>query len=216
MKKKHYREKPEESAPIWVKRTHELLDENNMDQTQLAELCGISSSTLSNWIKVNGNTDRSEPKITGFIDLSKALNVSLDYLTGLTNSKSNDEVHKTISAFLGISDNAIDWLHNRKREKRGRERFLSNGTWPHSKEYKQLDLELFNYIFTKNDFLKSFDTALFQYINLLIKCGYPNDRISPEIINDINYARYNVMRTIETLLDDMYHDLYEQYKIKTN
>ena len=213
-KNNRYREKLKDSAPIWAQRINDLLIETEMTQTELEQVSGVSDSTISSWIKASGNDNRNEPKIEGIIRIAKAFDVSIDYIAGLTDSRKKDSNHKMISSFLGISDNAIDWLHRRQRERRSRQTYLSKGRLPIPKEYKQLDLELFNYIFEKKDFLRSLDTALYNYIELLVKNGYPKAKLMPETENEISHARYAVMRTVETLLDDMYHDLYEKYAIQ--
>ena len=53
---------------------------NNLTQQKMAELTGITQSTMSDWL--NG---KANPTITNLINLANNLNVSLDYLIGREN-----------------------------------------------------------------------------------------------------------------------------------
>ena len=49
-------------TPIWTQRLRALLEERNMKQSELAEMSGVSASSISDWI--GGNIKR-EPKVKG-------------------------------------------------------------------------------------------------------------------------------------------------------
>ena len=53
---------------------------NNLTQQKMAELTGITQSTMSDWL--NG---KASPTITNLINLANNLNISLDYLIGREN-----------------------------------------------------------------------------------------------------------------------------------
>lgn len=53
-----------------------------MKHAELAQLIGVSGQVFSHWI-----TGRNEPKLDDIIRIAKALNVSLDWLTGLSDEK---------------------------------------------------------------------------------------------------------------------------------
>lgn len=65
------------------KRLQELLDEHGMRQTDLADQLFITDATLSTYV-----VGRSTPKPETIIDICNIFNVSMDYLFGLTDSKS--------------------------------------------------------------------------------------------------------------------------------
>ena len=57
-----------------------ILEERGISQKQLANTVGVTPATLSRWI-----TGETEPPALGIIaEMAKALNVSADYLLGLT------------------------------------------------------------------------------------------------------------------------------------
>ncbi len=94
---------------IWVERIKKTMAEQGLSQKELAERCGTTPSTISDWI---GNKKKSqeqrEPKIWGFKAVADALNVSTDYLLGADECKtpSSEEIHKV----TGLSDGAIESL----------------------------------------------------------------------------------------------------------
>lgn len=53
---------------------------NNLTQQKMAELTGITQSTMSDWL--NG---KASPTITNLINLANNLNITLDYLVGREN-----------------------------------------------------------------------------------------------------------------------------------
>ena len=67
------------STPIWAQRIANLLRERKMTQLQLAQMSGVSTASISEWLN---SRDPREPKITGFKDVADALGVSTDYLLG--------------------------------------------------------------------------------------------------------------------------------------
>lgn len=57
----------------------------NISQVELARKLGVSKQSVSNW-----ENDNIQPSIDMLIKLAKALNVSTDYLLGLTTEKTID------------------------------------------------------------------------------------------------------------------------------
>ena len=92
----------DKDAPIWAKRIAAIMNTTNMTQDELASKTGVSSSTLTGWLK-NG----TEPKISGFLCVAKALNVSVDYLLGLTDVQSLDTDLKAVCDFTGLSEQSV-------------------------------------------------------------------------------------------------------------
>ena len=58
------------SIPIWAQRIADLLRERKMTQLQLAQMSGVSTASISEWLNSRG---LREPKITGFKDAADAL-----------------------------------------------------------------------------------------------------------------------------------------------
>ena len=56
----------------------ELLKKNNINQTELARLTGITDCTMSRYI-----SGQRVPTIKNLVRIAKALNASTDYLLGL-------------------------------------------------------------------------------------------------------------------------------------
>lgn len=61
-----------------AKRLKQIRIENNLSQTELAKAINVDVSSISYW-----ESGRYEPKATYIYKLSKALQVSADYLLGL-------------------------------------------------------------------------------------------------------------------------------------
>ena len=85
------------NAPLFSKRLAEVLKEKRLSQKDLAELSGVTTSSLSPWLK--GTT---EPKIYGVAQIAKALNISIDYLLGLSDVKTPDIKMQAIMKWLLI------------------------------------------------------------------------------------------------------------------
>ncbi|WP_449451806.1 helix-turn-helix domain-containing protein [Streptococcus suis] len=87
-------------------RLKELRLQHNLTQAQLGEKVGVKQNTFTNW--ENG---KRTPSIEDIIKLSILLDVSIDYLLGLTDSKPSyidpnieDEKVRTEVALLEIND----------------------------------------------------------------------------------------------------------------
>ena len=63
-----------------------LLDENNMKQTELARKVGISNVTICRYL-----TAERLPRLDVVIKIASLFNVSVDYLLGLSNDKTNKD-----------------------------------------------------------------------------------------------------------------------------
>lgn len=99
------------STPIWARRIANLLRERKMTQLQLAQMSGVSTASISEWLN---SRDPREPKITGFKDVADALGVSTDYLLGANEctTPTNEEIH----SMTGLSDKAIKKLRKLQRD----------------------------------------------------------------------------------------------------
>lgn len=67
----------------FIKRLIELMEEKNMTQVELAKLVGTTNVTISRYLSGQRN-----PQIEIVTRIAKILNVSIDYLLGLSDDKS--------------------------------------------------------------------------------------------------------------------------------
>ena len=66
----------------YYQRLKDLREDNDLNQTQIAELLGTNQNQYSRWER-----GAQEIPLHHFIELARFYNVSLDYLAGLTNKK---------------------------------------------------------------------------------------------------------------------------------
>lgn len=105
-----FRDGMDKSAPTWAKRINKLLEEKNMTQGELAKSSNIAAATISKWLTGGKEKVFPYPQVEKLLSVAKVLNVSLDYLVGLTDSRKTDIEYQLISKKLGLSDPAIDIL----------------------------------------------------------------------------------------------------------
>lgn len=79
-----------------------LLKERRMTLQELSDMTNISKSLLGYF-----ETGERIPSLDDLISISKALDVPIDYLVGLQDSKSKDLTINSISKFLNINDDSI-------------------------------------------------------------------------------------------------------------
>ena len=108
-------------APILAKRIAAELNRQQMSQVDLSEattkLCvktkgeyySVSEATLTSWLKGNKGVYK-EPKINGLISVAKVLNVSTDYILGLSENPTTDENMKIAIKTTGLSEREIEQL----------------------------------------------------------------------------------------------------------
>lgn len=94
-------EKP--SRITFATRFNRLLDEKAITQTELSKLLRMSTGAISNYRR--GETS---PSIYALSKMAEHLEVSTDYLVGLSDIKSSNEVEIAINEELGLSDGAIN------------------------------------------------------------------------------------------------------------
>lgn len=85
-------------------RLNTLLEEKEIDQVVFAKNIGVSVGALSNYR--NGSR---EPNITTLKQIANSLNVSTDYLLGI--SECPDNKYKNINEITGLSQKAIEQLY---------------------------------------------------------------------------------------------------------
>jgi len=100
-------------------RIRDLRTERGMTQTQLAAVLNKSDSAVRMW-----ETGRSKPDADTAIKLSKMFNCSMDYLFGLTDNTTHENVN--ISDELGLNDRSIKTLRYINKHKKGKKDNIIN------------------------------------------------------------------------------------------
>lgn len=76
-----------------------------MTQAELAKALEIKRETVAQW-----ETGKREPKAEQIFQVAKALNVSADYLLGLSTVPENDPGKKSAEQYTGLSDSSLSFL----------------------------------------------------------------------------------------------------------
>ena len=92
------------------KRISAVLKEQGKTQTELCEEIGMGTSTLNALIM----GERKNPRIETIVPIAKGLNVSLDYLLGITDEPTTDIDKKAIMEEYGISSKALESIKGSK------------------------------------------------------------------------------------------------------
>ena len=100
--KKIYESDRGEDLPIYSRRILEMLNQRKMTMKELASVSGISAAAISEWI--NG---KKTPRNENLTAVANALNVSLDFLTGISSVKTPDTDLQGVCKFTGLSENAV-------------------------------------------------------------------------------------------------------------
>ena len=87
------------------KRLSKVMQEKCVSRTMLRDLTGISLQSISNYLN-----DKRSPDCDMVATLSKALNVSADYLLGLSEVPTRNETIQGINARTGLWEDAISKL----------------------------------------------------------------------------------------------------------
>lgn len=101
------------SMSFAIRLSEELHCYNSAKEQSMAEFATgieIANSSISEY-----KTASVEPKIIALAKFSKQLNVSADYLLGLTNIKTTDKRKKAICEFTGMDEASISQLNTLKR-----------------------------------------------------------------------------------------------------
>ena len=83
-----------------------LMEENKTKQDDLAEVCGVKRQSVAQW--KDGNT---RPDIESLKKIAEHYNVSSDYLLGMTDVRKPSLELQAISDYTGLSEKAIERLH---------------------------------------------------------------------------------------------------------
>ena len=100
--------KNQDKGLIFQERFNELV--GNATQEEIAKKLNTSRQNVGNWKK-----GKSRPDIFALAEISKAYNVSTDYLLGLTDIKSTDTTIKDICEYTGLNEKSIELIENIKK-----------------------------------------------------------------------------------------------------
>lgn len=92
---------------IFAKRLKKLIEEHSITQNELGNIVGASRQSIS--LYVNGERT---PDIEIAARLADYFHTSVDYLLGRTDVKSPDTDIQSICNYTGLSEEAINYLHN--------------------------------------------------------------------------------------------------------
>ena len=103
-------------------RINTVLAEKNIKQKDLASALGVTDNTISYYV-----SGKRIPNTEQIIKISKFLNVSSDYLLGLTDEPSNNPKINNIKAYTGLTENSIEFLHSLFCDLKEYNSYISNG-----------------------------------------------------------------------------------------
>lgn len=130
---------------LFRERLLSIMDEKHYNQTSLAEALDIDRKTVGYWL--NGKKDKPiYPSLEKLFELSKVLDVSVDYLIGRDDYRHFG--NKEISESTGLSEHSIELLRFLKSKSGKRDGMMSFGK--NIDNYSWKNVEMINYIFDTN------------------------------------------------------------------
>ena len=87
-------------------RLKSLRESNNLSQSELGDLLGVSRGSISFYEKAE-----RVPDIEFLVKTANYFDVSLDYLVGKTDAKTCDKDIQFICDYTGLNESAVEWLH---------------------------------------------------------------------------------------------------------
>lgn len=101
--------KRKELAKELGEKLKEIRKEHNLNQSEFGELFGLTQNTITNI-----ENDKRVPTYEILIEIAKRFNISVDYLLGLSEAKTNDIELKAICDYTGLTEDIINTLHTQK------------------------------------------------------------------------------------------------------
>lgn len=104
----------EAERKLFSDRLKELIKERNLTHEIVGESVGISRQAVSKWV-----SGESIPDILTAARLAKVLDVSIDYLVGVSNTQTVDKSIKAVCDYTGLTEDAVYGIteFNRKLSK---------------------------------------------------------------------------------------------------
>lgn len=124
---------------LFISRMRELMVEKHYSVNKLKELAGVSRRSIDYWLN---EYETTTPNTKQLFALSKALNVSVDYLIGLDDNRHFG--NKEIIESTGISEHAIEVLRYLKSKSGRFDGGMAHG--PNTDTYSWKNVELINYV----------------------------------------------------------------------
>ncbi len=87
---------------IFAQRLGDLIKENGYTHENVAQGIGVTRQGVGKWV-----SGESVPDVLTAAKLAKFFNVSVDYLSGNSNIKTNDKDLQAVCKYTGLSENAI-------------------------------------------------------------------------------------------------------------
>lgn len=84
----------------------EIRKKHNLNQSEFGELFGLTQNTITNI-----ENDKRFPTYEILIEIAKRFNISVDYLLGLSEAKTNNIELKAICDYTGLTEEAVNKLH---------------------------------------------------------------------------------------------------------
>lgn len=88
-------------------RLGKLRAESNQTQQEVADALGVKRETVNQW-----ESGTRQIKADAVMSLAEHFSVSADYILGLTNVQTTDPDTRQICAYTGLSEIAVERLHN--------------------------------------------------------------------------------------------------------
>ena len=190
-------------------RIETLRKERGLTQGSLAEKLHVKRETVCQW-----ETGVRDLKTGHLIALAETLDVSADYLLGLTNSTQKEsEPQRIIADYTGLNDSAIKLLNERKTMPvfNSKTAIISSLVAFFCKDH---DSSFTHYLRENsqkalNEFI--LDETMEKVISALISCGYIG-YLADYIIEEIGCSGVHNLKSIRELLAlDKFIDEYELY-----
>jgi transcriptional regulator with XRE-family HTH domain len=193
-------------APIWAHRINALLKEKNLTQEELAKESGISKATITIWFrgkKVEGRDTRenAKPRIETLRLVANVLEVPVEYLAGLSDSRVSKDEYKVGAEAFGLEDKPMKLLEAIKRRQ-------PMVIWDNELVHignNAVSPALINYVLSNEHFWSGFDSLLSNYV----RAKNENKRTHPSDICEIAAARSSLLWLFEKLIDGACDSLYK-------
>ncbi len=135
-------------------RYEELRKENNYTQIELAKILNVKNNTYSKWESLT-----NDMSITKCNELANFYHVSLDYLLGLSNTKTNENIKEDINlGLLPIRMRELRKNHNITQKELGNYIDLNQRTYSHYEDGSRIPttiklLKIANFYHASFDYL---------------------------------------------------------------
>ena len=163
-------------------RINTVLAEKNIKQKDLASALGVTDNTISYFV-----SGKRTPNTEQIIKIAKFLDVSSDYLLGLSGAKSADEKIQYIHKYTGLDEFSIMCLHNNYQtatQSSEKNKALKDKIKEVNDELQILDIESCDKLLTNSrtdQAIKQMYTSYFEFLNALIS--------SPKLFLASRYAK---------------------------